>query len=845
MGKVSDCDIARIREDADIVGIIGEKVKLEERGKEFLGLCPFHRDEHPSLTVNRRKGIYKCFSCGAGGSVFDFVMHFDGVGFSDAVKYVADRVGYKLTFDGEDSKRYAETASIYDALGKAARLYQNEFWNSRKAQDFLLGKRGIEPETARDFGAGYAPDEWEFLINRIGPGTKDGVPLEVLNKAGLVRPRRKGEGYYDYFRARILFPIYDLTGRIVGFGGRDVSGDEEAPKFLNTPETPIFDKSRVLFGLHQASRQIKEEGRAIVTEGYIDAMVGQQSGLPMIAMIGTSFTREQAKILERKHSGLEIIFAFDGDEAGRRAAFKTSKQLLGNADAHVCFLPDGKDPDEILLGREYVSGDTLFESGEVDGRRAFDAILRDRKTVFETYVSGLLNGRKLDGPEAVSGLLRGIAEDFREIPSDVLPIYISAMSKRIGVDEDSIRIALAGRRAELNRGLEIPSAEQCETELLYGFMLLPSVVERFRGAVSENMFTNSERRAIFNYLFEGGNVDSVHTPLLQSASEATDRIMHVPGNECLRAHVLHGLLSPPSSVKRRNLGYFEHMYNLLRGWQAFRTVSEAGRRGYGIERVGLLVDGLGNTLEDWESDLAFKRIEDLPGANADGKCLQIKRLWKGEQIVRAFGSLGEYLLAHGHNFSQAIGSSPATDIGTSDKLVSIDLEDSPSADNQIFSIAGTTYRRGELKAFALFARDEGEEKHVLAGFLPFAAGFDKVLTYRGAHDLAAIKRRVETHFKEGSKKRQLVGHIRGSHRDVAAILERKLDGQTLDKRLRTAETHFFKYDRGGFDVPSSMIPEIYEEFVRTGKAGLAEQIIRHNIIDTVTPLALLHKVSAA
>jgi DNA primase len=844
MARVSESDIAAIRENADIVAVIGRDVQLSQRGKEFVGLCPFHPDHKPSLQVSPRKGIYKCFSCGAGGDVFKYLIQHDGVEFLEAVRYVAEIQGYNIEFTGEDRAKAQETADLYNALDIAARLFQRAFNSNSPAQDYLFGRRKIDPEIAKDFGIGFAPREWDYLLQSIGPGSNADISFGTLERAGLIHARRDRSGFYDYFRGRLVFPITDLTGRVIGFSGRDLTGDQSAPKYLNSPESPVFNKSRILFGLPQASPLIKSTRQAVVVEGYLDAVAGQQAEFPVIATGGTVFTNTHAEILGRRYPGLEIILAFDGDNAGRTATLKASAQLLGETNAYVCLLPEGQDPDEIVL-REPTPGTTLFESGR-GGREIFAELLNQRVPVFDYYLREKLRDRKLDNPGAVSGFLREVAGDFRRIPRDVLPIYVAALSQRVGIDAGSITSVLSDRSYELDRGHTIPPREHCETELLHGMMLLPSVFGRFREVVSADLFTNPERRAVFEYLAQGGNVDSVHAPLLQTATDATERIMCLPGNEALRSHILHSLLSPPNAARRRNLGYFELMYRLIRSWEAFHTVNAAGDKGHSIERLGLLVGGLENTLAGWEGVGDWKHLEDLPGARiVKGKYLIVERSWKGDQIPAVFGGLGEYLLQHGNTFAQAIGASPATDITANHELVSFDLEDAPVNGNQVFSIASTTYRDGTLNNSTLFARRDEEEQHVLAGFLLSASEFDRIVTYRGSHDIAALRRRTAKHFGEESRAFGLVGQVKRRHRDVSVLLERMLNGRTLDKSLRTAETHFFGDCRGGFDVPSDQIPALYAEFLRTGNPKCVEWILGHNIRDTVSPLAILHMASVA
>ncbi|MBU0907699.1 MAG: DNA primase, partial [Nanoarchaeota archaeon] len=785
MGRVSDVDIANIREAASIVDIVGANVPLRRSGREYTGLCPFHQDHTPSLHVNPQKGIYKCFACGAGGDVFGYVMRRDGVGFLEAVRSVAETKGLHVKFSGEDHARAIETAPLYEALETATKLFQRALNSNSSAQDYLFGERKVESATAEDFRIGFAPDEWDYLLQSLGPGSNAGISLETLERSGLVHARRDHSGFYDYFRNRIIFPITDPTGRVVGFSGRDLSGDPKAPKYLNTPESPVFRKGEVLFGLTQAAPLIKAERQAVVVEGYLDAVTGQQADFPTIAVGGTAFTRQHAETLRRRHPGLEIFLTFDGDSAGQTAADKASAQLLGSSDTYVCLLPDGQDPADILT-RERTPGTTLFDTG-TGGKEAFARILSQGVPIFEHYMSHKLKGRKLDGPAAVSEFLRGMAKDLQGVPRDVLPVYVNEISRRTNIDHDSIHQALSNQEYEKHRGRTIPPRDHLETELIHGLMILQSVVERFREVLTPDTFTSPERRAVVAYLLGGHEVSSVHTPLFQAASDATERIMRVPGNEELRSHLLYGLLSPPNNIRRKNLGHFLDVYQMIQAWEAFRRVNEAGHRGHSIERISTLVAGLEETLHDWETPGNWKNVEDLPGARVvGGKYLLVERSWAGEQIPGDFGTLGEYLLKHGANFAQTIGASPVTDIAAGDRLVSFDIEDSPAKGNQIISIASTTYTKATLRNSTLFARTDREEPLLLEDFLPTMADFDTILTYRGDHDIAAVRRRANAHFGNNSRAQGLVAQMRRKHRDISAISRKITDGKTLDRRLKTA-----------------------------------------------------------
>jgi DNA primase len=342
----------------DIVEVIDRHVKLKRAGANHVACCPFHSEKTPSFTVSPTKQFYHCFGCGAHGTAVGFLMEHSGMGFVEAVKELAQSVGMKVPeVRSEAAQRKAEHGvTLYEVLLQAAQHYRTRLKDAPQAIAYLK-KRGLSGEIAKSFGIGYAPDEWQGLAAAFTD--YDG---KVLAEAGLVKASDDGRRY-DVFRNRIMFPIVDVRGNVIGFGGR-VIGDSE-PKYLNSPETPVFEKGRELYGLYQARRAIRDAGRVVVVEGYMDVVALAQAGVEYaVATLGTATTTLHVQKLLRQAD--EIVFSFDGDAAGRKAAWRALEnslpQLSDGKQVKFLFLPEGEDPDtyvrkhgkggfEQLLGR--------------------------------------------------------------------------------------------------------------------------------------------------------------------------------------------------------------------------------------------------------------------------------------------------------------------------------------------------------------------------------------------------------------------------------------------------------------------------------------------------------------
>ncbi|OLC35594.1 MAG: DNA primase [Candidatus Rokubacteria bacterium 13_1_40CM_4_69_5] len=354
-----------IRAGVDLVDLIGRFVNLRKAGVNWKGLCPFHAEKTPSFMVNPRKGIFHCFGCGVGGDAFSFLMRQDRLSFPEAVRALAKTAGVALPEERAASPADSGREELFKIVELAARFYADALWKpgGERARDYLA-KRGIDPEVARRFGLGYAPEGWDALLAFM---RAERVAAEGLETAGLVLPRQGGGGFYDRFRVRLIFAIRDVQGRVVAFGGR-AFGDEQ-PKYLNSPETPIYTKGNLLYAIDLARGTMRERNRALLVEGYVDCLMAHQHGFTeTVAALGTAFTPAQLGILRRYCE--EVVTFFDADAAGQKAAERAA-ELLEPSDGgaawainrtgafetgapfrlKVALLPPGHDPDTFL--REY------------------------------------------------------------------------------------------------------------------------------------------------------------------------------------------------------------------------------------------------------------------------------------------------------------------------------------------------------------------------------------------------------------------------------------------------------------------------------------------------------------
>ena len=428
-GIVSKAVLEDIRFRCDIVDVIDAYITLPRKGAVIKALCPFHKEKTPSFTVNRQRQIFHCFGCGAGGDVFKFVMLYEHADFPTAVRILAEKAGVPLQFEKESGPA-GERELLLAIHEEVAALYHRQLLQDPAAQparDYLK-KRQISREIAEDFMIGYAPERWDFILEW---GRTKNYPPPKLALAGLLVKRAEEGGphpYYDRFRGRVMFPIRNEQGRIVGFSGRTLLQDPKAAKYVNSPETPLFRKSHVLYALDRARRHIVESREAIICEGQIDVIRCHQAGFPTaVAAQGTAFTEDHARMIRRYADG--VVLVFDSDTAGRAAALKTAVLFLkAGLAVRVASLPQGEDPDSLILKQ---------------GEKAFAETLAKALPAIDFQLNLLLAQEDIRTEIGMMKVSRELLATISQSPNAVQrDVLIQTVARRLGVSAAALQAEL-------------------------------------------------------------------------------------------------------------------------------------------------------------------------------------------------------------------------------------------------------------------------------------------------------------------------------------------------------------------------------------------------------------------
>ena len=486
-GRFEQSDVDRVRDATDLVELIGSDIALQARGREHVGLCPFHDDHRPSFAVVTHKGnsFYKCHSCGAAGDAFNFVMDYHKMTFGEALKHLAQRAGVELRPQRSSRGDDSNTPDPSEANALAAAFFRRTLDDSTagKAARGIIDTRGIDAQTADMFNLGVAPDAWDGLLQFA---QRKGVSPSALHVAGLVRQRTNGSGHYDTFRNRLIFPICDELGRPIAFGGRQINADDD-PKYLNSPESPVFNKSKTLFGLHLAKRSIIEHKQVIVTEGYTDVLACHQAGFTTaVATLGTALTEEHVVRLRRLATGLTIVIVFDPDKAGKAAAERGTNQIVGTAlsqmnalsrmfisqavDVRICVLPPGLDP-----------ADLLSEDG---GKAKFAALVEHSKLAIDYIIDECYDrvqaatGVSERRAELRAGIERVAALGVSEMRGvDRAPV-IEHFAQRLSVRPQDVETTLSDIAARPRRHKSSAATDTSEPELIASDSVVPPARRR-------------------------------------------------------------------------------------------------------------------------------------------------------------------------------------------------------------------------------------------------------------------------------------------------------------------------------------------------------------------------------
>ena len=479
MALISPDSVDRVKQAADIVEVISAHTDLRRQGARYVGLCPFHDERTPSFSVEPQEKLYHCFGCGVGGDVIKFVEEKDGLNFAEAVELLADRYGVELEREQEDPRaeaRRQRRRRLEELLDRAAGFYAGTLWESKeaaKARDYLA-ERGLGEEVLRAFAVGYAPSAWDKLLVA---GQRAGFSVEELREVGLVQKGRSG-GDYDRFRERIMFPIRDRRGRVLGFGGRAMRPDQGA-KYVNTAETDFFHKSQILYGVDRAKAAIAKAGRAVVVEGYTDVLALHQAGVEeAVAVMGTAITGEQVAAL----SGMvdEVVLALDADSAGQEAMLRAQSVAAGRRmRLRVAAMPAGEDPAEMMAApggverfRGLLEGAaelTAFQVGLVlDRTDTGSPVERDRALA---EVAPVLAG--MGETAGREDLVRRVAERLDLEPAMVMGRVVAATPASGGREQAAPTPQRGPQQSRPQRSAELTSRERRERALLAMCIALP------------------------------------------------------------------------------------------------------------------------------------------------------------------------------------------------------------------------------------------------------------------------------------------------------------------------------------------------------------------------------------
>ncbi len=538
-GRIKEEDINSIRERSNIVDVVSDYVALKKKGKLFWGLCPFHQEKTPSFKVDPSTQLFHCFGCGEGGNVFTFAMKVDHLDFPEAVEVLAERIGYRINYEAVKPKEASKKDRIFEANRLAMLFYQYILQKTREGEHgrTYLKKRGLNDDIVNRYGLGLAPQSWSSLDDYL---TKKGFSKTELLEAGLVIKGSKG--YYDRFRGRLIFPITDLRGRVIAFGGRVLGTDE--PKYLNSPETVLYHKSSTLYGLHLAKNEIVRKGTALVVEGYTDVLTLAQVGiLNVVATLGTAFTAEHIELIRRFAE--RVILVFDADAAGIKAAESASSYLsefrlpkmealrdleqtnTSGIDVRVIVLPQSLDPADFIAAQ---------------GAESFHKLVDSAEPFFDFYLTREINKYNIN---EIRQKEQAALVCFKLIATLDHPAsqkeYLSRVAQRLEFDEEALTVkynAIYKKGSAIRgeaRATVLDPQEKAERSLLHLSLKYPEVRNRIPAEMDESYFVSPAHAQLFTVLkkmgegkFDASALDNLDIKL---ASKATELLLAEPEYE--------------------------------------------------------------------------------------------------------------------------------------------------------------------------------------------------------------------------------------------------------------------------------------------------------------------------
>jgi len=469
--RIPEETIERIKQENDIVDVISETVRLKRTGRSYVGLCPFHNDKSPSFSVSQDKQIYKCFSCGEAGNVITFVMKQKNLTFIEAVKILAEKANIPLQLgNGEPSKLTRKKDLIFKINVEAGRFFFANLMADKRAKDYFIN-RGIKESTIRKFGLGYAKDGWSNIIYHL---KRKGINESLMLEAGLILKNEKRGTVYDRFRNRVMFPVFDIKGRVIGFGGRVL--DDSKPKYLNSPETVVFEKGTNLYGLNLAIKSNMTERYFIIVEGYMDCISLHQYGITnVVASLGTALTVNQARLLKRYAD--KVIISYDADVAGQTATMR-GLEILRNAgfDVRVLTIPKGKDPDEFV---------------RANGKEAFLKLIENATPLINYRLKRAEEGINFKDEQSIIKYGERVTDILAELNPVEKDVYIKRIAEDTGLKEQSLYDLLNAARYKKEEAF-MNNKEGIGTKLYVGPTYIENASIKAEKALIKMMFDDNE-----------------------------------------------------------------------------------------------------------------------------------------------------------------------------------------------------------------------------------------------------------------------------------------------------------------------------------------------------------------
>jgi DNA primase len=478
--RIPEEKIEEVRNATDIVEYVGRFVPLKKRGKNYLGVCPFHNEKTPSFNVSADKQMYYCFGCHRGGDVIKFVMEWDKIAYPEAIELLAERAGVQMAHNDRDAGETNEIEQLHNACRFAGRYFYANLQHpeGKFALDYLHG-RGFTEKTIVTFGLGYSLRAWEALLTKA---KEEGITPDHLAKVGLLRTRDDGS-HYDAFRGRTMFPIFSATGKVIAFGARKIYDDDTvAGKYINSPETVIYKKSKVLYGLSQSKEAIRESDAVILVEGYADLISVFQAGVKnIVASSGTALTEEQIKLLSRYTKN--VVFVYDADSAGSAAMVRGIDLILEqNLDVRIVPLPAGEDPDSYV---------------RVNGGNAFRALVAKAESFIEFKASAYKREGKFDTPEGRADAVRALVQTIAKIPDHLKQsFFIQEVSKKYSLYESSLYTELEKYTKKVPEKFRVPVPAP----------RVPAAAPEAPPSIVHSAELLTEEKEILNALFEDPDV---------------------------------------------------------------------------------------------------------------------------------------------------------------------------------------------------------------------------------------------------------------------------------------------------------------------------------------------------